>query len=242
MRAYLESIDVDSTALAAVVRTGPLDAPVPSCPGWTLRDLAGHLGDVPRWARLAVVTAAPPDEAGIDSMPEGSDADGTALGDWLAEGTSALLEALSGTPDDAPTWHPFPVAQVAGVWPRRQAHEVAIHRWDAEHAVGPTTALDPALATDFVHEYFEVVVPRVMARDSRVPPTGTLAVRLIDTGDAFLVRSSPALVEVTGVDGAATDAAIEGTAEDVLLALWRRQMLPAMGAGLATDWLAFGGN
>jgi len=242
MPPYLESIQADSAALATVIRTRTLDTPVPSCPGWTLRDLADHLGHVQRWARLAVVTAAPPDEAAIDVVPGGDEADGAALADWLAYGTAALVGALAGVPDTAPTWHPFPVAQVAGVWPRRQAHEVAVHRWDGERAVGPTTPLDPALAADFVHEYFEVIVPRVMARDSRVPPVGVLDVRLVDVSDAFRVRSSPAHVAMTSLDGTPADDVLEGAAEDVLLALWRRRALAGDHADLASDWLAFGGN
>ena len=53
---------------ASALQSGPLDAPVPGCPGWDLHRLAGHLGYVQRWARLAVVTGAQPDPAEIDEL------------------------------------------------------------------------------------------------------------------------------------------------------------------------------
>ena len=38
----------DTTAAVAVLRTTNPSSPVPGCPGWVLRDLAGHLGGVHR--------------------------------------------------------------------------------------------------------------------------------------------------------------------------------------------------
>jgi uncharacterized protein (TIGR03083 family) len=241
---YTRSIRSDGAAFAAVIRAEALGTPVPSCPGWTLRDLAEHLGHVHRWARIAAATAAPPDPSLIDRAPEPTDSagDGDALADWLLVGVDGLAATLAGLPADAPTWHPFPAPLLAGVWPRRQAHELAVHRWDAEAAVGPARPLDAALAADFVREFFEVIVPRVMDRDARTAPEGETAITLADTGTRFVVRSTPGSVDLAT---AATDhtPVISGTAQDVLLALWRRAPLPGPApAGVAAAWLRFGGN
>ena len=45
--------------IADVARDAELDAPVPSCPGWSLRDLVVHLGGVDQWATHAVVEGTP---------------------------------------------------------------------------------------------------------------------------------------------------------------------------------------
>ena len=42
---FLECLEADFTRLREVV-AGALDAPVPSCPGWTGADLARHVAEV----------------------------------------------------------------------------------------------------------------------------------------------------------------------------------------------------
>jgi uncharacterized protein (TIGR03083 family) len=241
--AYLASIEADTSALADTLTDQTLDTDVPSCPGWTMRDLARHLGEVQRWARLAVLHASPPDESLIDAPPAPGPTEAADLRAWLLAGSRALTSAMRDLDPYAPTWHPFTVPQIAAVWPRRQAHEVAVHRWDAEQAVG-TTAEPFALGSDFVSEYFEVIVPRVVARDGRVTPVGRLAVRESDTGMVYLVDTTDSAVRFGALDDPTTvDGEIAGSADDLVLALWRRRPLPGGAASaLARDWLAFGGN
>lgn len=239
--AYLTSIRTDTAALAATLDDTTLDIAVPSCPGWTLRDLAHHLGYVQRWARLAATTGRQPDDDAIDDPPLAGPDEAAALRAWLVGGADDLVAALARIDPAAPTWHPFPVPRVAAVWPRRQAHEVAVHRWDAQHAVGAAPTAMP-LADDFVAEYFEVIVPRVVDRDGRTPPVGLLDVTLADS--TYRVDSAAGWVGFgpRPASGAA-DAEITGAAEDVVLALWRRAPLPtAPTSPLAAEWLAFGGN
>ena len=235
---YLASISADGDAFASVIASGPLDADVPSCPGWNLRDLAHHLGYVHRWARLSAATAAQPDDEDIDPPPGDTDLPG-----WLRAGTSALITTLGSVPGDAPTWHPFPppVPQIMSVWPRRQAHELAVHLWDAQAAVGEPTLMDPLLAASFVREYFEVIVPRVMDRDGREAPVGIVNVEMTDVGGRFSIRSTPTTVAI--LPSTEDAPVIAGSAQDVLLALWRRQpLLGAPTSGPAAEWLDFGGN
>ncbi len=233
---YLASISADGDAFASVIAAGPLSADVPSCPGWNLRDLAHHLGYVQRWARLAASTGAQPVEADIDGPPDDAE-----LAPWMGVGNRALVETLGSVPRDAPTWHPFTVPKVASVWPRRQAHELAVHLWDAQSAVGAPSLMDPLLAAAFVREYFEVIVPRVIARDGRVAPVGIVNVEMTDVGGRLSVRSTGTTVDVRPSTEDAP--VIAGSAQDVLLALWRRkQLLGAPTTGAGAQWLDFGGN
>ena len=54
----------------------------------------------------------------------------------------------------------------AAFWFRRQAHETAVHRWDAQRAATPSSVdpIDATLAADGVDEWLEVFVPRFLAR------------------------------------------------------------------------------
>jgi uncharacterized protein (TIGR03083 family) len=209
-----------------------------------VRALAHHLGEIHRWARLAVVTEAPPDPSLIDAPPPAQLHESEALVMWMSQGLDALVTALGEREAQAPSWSPFTVARTVGFWRRRQGHELAIHRWDLEHAVGGAGPFPPAQAADHIGEYFEVIVPRVIDRDGKVAPIGSITVELIDAGTSFQVVSDGYVVSVgEAVDGAER---IRGTASDVLLALWGRQTLhdapDAMTAPTAAAWLRYGGN
>jgi hypothetical protein len=43
---YLDSLASDFVLLRAAATAAGLDAPVPSCPGWTVADLVRHVGEV----------------------------------------------------------------------------------------------------------------------------------------------------------------------------------------------------
>ncbi|MHC5903470.1 maleylpyruvate isomerase N-terminal domain-containing protein [Streptomyces sp. S6] len=88
----LRLIDEQSATFRSVVESAPsLDAPVPSCPGWTLADLAQHIGQGRRkWARIVAAGPADGPVQVSDVLPEEREAVST----WLAEGTRLLLDSL----------------------------------------------------------------------------------------------------------------------------------------------------
>jgi len=221
---YVDHIEADLARFAAAVRTGPLDAPVQGCPGWDLRQLTHHVGHIHRWSQLAVLTAENPRVAAF--VEPGPDAGGDELADWLVAGGERLAATLRELDPQAPTWHPFLVERVAGVWPRRQAHELAVHRWDAELAVGPAAPIDPELASDGIDEFFEVTHPRTMARERATPPAGSLHVHCTDVAGEWLAWYDPAH-QGGGYhftrEHAKGDAALRGPAADILLALYHRE-------------------
>ena len=89
---HIAALRAEGPLLArAAERAGP-DAPVPACPGWRIRDLVRHVGNVHRWATGYVVEQhpAPVGELTEDEMvrsgqaatgtcPAGSS---TAIGAW----------------------------------------------------------------------------------------------------------------------------------------------------------------
>lgn len=211
----LEAIRRESDAFLVAARLG-LEPQVPGCPGWTVGDLTFHLGSVHRFHAGHVgrgVTTLP-------ERPEVVDPSDDELLAWFEEGVTQLLAALSAVEPDLPAWNWAPhTPQVAAFWPRRMALETAVHRWDAESAHGVQRGFDTALAADGVDEVLTVMGP---AEASPALPTGTVVVRATDTGRAWSVRMAPGRFEVLDELPAEPDAEVEGSAPDLLLAVWGR--------------------
>ena len=239
---HLSHLATNAAALADAVAIGAADAPIAGCPGWTLSQLAVHVGGVHRWARVAAATGAPPL---IDPADDPAPTTMTGLAAWLRSGAEQLSATLLLLDPAAPTWHPFPVEpKVAGLWPRRQAHETAVHRIDAELAIGRTATLDAEFAADGVDEYWNVMLPRMLTRERRTPPNSRIAVELSDTGRRWVVSGADRVVSVVTGDAAAV---VRGSSLVVLLRLWGRVVpdgsLAVDGdAAVATEWLALGGS
>src|SRR3984893_8534794 len=111
----------DGLALAHAV--GPLDAPVPPCPGWDVRDLVRHVGGVHRWAGTIVRERLQDRPHRAASAPPDGD-----LLEWYGQGLAALVDALrGGSPRDS-FWFWGPAPNAVAFWARRQANETAVHR------------------------------------------------------------------------------------------------------------------
>ena len=234
----------DSARITELIGSGPLDAAVPDCPGWALRDLVVHLGMVHRWATECVRTAAEPATRWQDLDPDLSDAE---LGSWFAQGAAALVAALDELAPGAPTWTPFPIEDpTVSVWIRRQTHETSLHRRDAEAALGRVRPIEAEIAADGVDEYLGVIVPRLVQRDSVTLPAGSAHLHCTDTEGEWTVEvvDGELVVDRSHRKG---DAAVRGTAEQLLLRLWGRALpddaLEVHGdADVAAAWLGLGGN
>ena len=151
---HVKSLDREGQLLVAAARSAGVHAPVPSCPGWEVRDLLAHIGFVHRWAARYVAEGLTemveePDEA---EMVPAAPSDDTIIS-WVADGHAALVEVLSSAPPDVQCWTFLPAPSPLAFWARRQAHETAVHRVDAELAAGgPPTPVDPAFAVDGTDE------------------------------------------------------------------------------------------
>jgi len=237
----------DSARITELIATN-LSASVPGCPGWTLRDLVVHLGGVHRWATDAVLTAGPPDRPRATDPPaDGAPQEPDALARWFGDGAIALANALDAVGPDAPTWTPFPIdSPRTEVWLRRQTHETALHRWDGEGAVGAQRAMDPVVASDGIDEYLSVIVPRLVQRDGLVLPAGSAHLHCTDVEGEWTVEvlDGELVIDRAHRKG---DAAIRGTAQDLLLTLWGRAV-PDGAVEIFGDesvgraWTSIGGN
>jgi uncharacterized protein (TIGR03083 family) len=240
----------DAARIAEVAGTD-LDAAVPGCPGWVVRDLVVHLGSVHRWATEVVATGEYPGRMAADPGPVPVPDDDAGLLAWFTAGAAQLADALDAMDPDAPSWMPWTIERpVAGVWLRRQTQETSVHRWDAESAVGDTHPIEPALAADGIDEYFALIVPRVVTRSGVVLPGPSVHVHCTDdglpdgAGEWYVDAAGDYVVTREHRKG---DAALRGRAEDLLLALWGRPVpdgaIDVVGdPAAAAAWLAVGGT
>jgi uncharacterized protein (TIGR03083 family) len=229
--AGIQSIQSDSDRLVAALATDR-DAAIPWCGEWTVKDCALHVGGLHHIV-AQVLEGRPDANFGLFKTLETPDATDPSLGQWVAEGTTALVDQLRRSPSHDACWSFWPPNQTVAFWPRRQAHETFVHRWDAETAAGVAVAsADPALAADGVDEYLDIFVAMMRQRRSAPGAGETVHVHCTDTpGEWFL--ELPATGEQTlRREHAKGDVALRGPAEGLLLFLWGR--LAAEKAGVET--------
>ncbi|MEU0375099.1 maleylpyruvate isomerase family mycothiol-dependent enzyme [Streptomyces sp. NPDC006283] len=234
--ALIRSLVREGQLLAESAEEAGPDAAVPTCPAWQVRDLLRHTGMVHRWA-AAFVT-----EGYTNYQPDRGepDLDGDELLEWYREGHGLLVGALSEAPADVSCWSFLPAPSPLAFWARRQAHETAVHRVDAQAAVGGEFEQVPAdLAVDGVDELLSAFHARSRSR-VRTDTPRVLRVRATDTADVWTVRLSaePPRTERTAEEPA--DCELRGTAERLYLTLWNRLPLDAVAVvgdtGLARMW------
>ncbi|HEX6357278.1 maleylpyruvate isomerase N-terminal domain-containing protein [Actinophytocola sp.] len=214
---YLEHVREQAAALrAAAVKAGP-GADMPTAPGWTVRHLVRHIARVHDWVRRSLDTDPAEERPGRAQPPE--DWDGT-LAFW-DETLDGMLHELRKRGPASPAWT-FSSDKTVGFWARRQAHETAIHRLDAEHAAHGDAVdhlvFDPELAADGIDEALTLMIAR-----NPVEVSGTVLIHAADAGRAWLVTltagKTPNIGRATEID---TDASLVGTADAVYRAIWGR--------------------
>ncbi len=187
---WLESLRADGTAFLANAAEADLTAPVPTCPGWNVLDLVHHLGGVYRHVRahLSRGVASPPDpqlreQAYVLDLPPAEHAV-----TWWEEQHKDIVDLLAAVDPQLPAWNWAPQAKVAAFWPRRMAHETAIHRWDIQMALhGLAEPIEARLAADGVSEVLDTWLP---AGRRKGPTTRHGVVQLVatDAGQEWFLR------------------------------------------------------
>ena len=224
-RTLCDLLDAELAALDRCIGGADLAAEVPTCPGWTVRQLLKHLGIVHRWttAMVAVTSAQPmpsPDLAEDQPADPGSPA---AWAEWISVGGSKLLDALRAAEGDAPMWA-WGADQHVRFWSRRQLHETTIHRVDLEIATGHASwAIEPRVAVDGIDEFLVNLAHVVRSNPdvAKLRGEGSLHFHATDVEGEWMVELSSEGFVVSHGHGKGSVAA-RGTAADLLAVLYRR--------------------
>jgi uncharacterized protein (TIGR03083 family) len=224
---YLNAIERECAEFTVALQNGA-ERDVPSCPGWRVCDLAVHLGVIHRWATEMVRSRASERIREREKL-FGVEADDPALVQWFEQGSRELVEVLRSTPADAPVWSWTPQRSVR-FWTRRQAHEAAVHRWDAQNALGPgaSHAIDAALAADGIDEWLSVfAVSRSRQSSTRMGLGESFHFHCTDEVGEWVIRFEGSDIVVRS-EHAKADVAVRGSASDLLLFLWGRKSPEAL--------------
>jgi uncharacterized protein (TIGR03083 family) len=221
-------IEASTATMAGLAGHDDLTRRVPTCPDWTLRELAIHVGRAHRWA-TAIVGTRSAEFIPFRSVPDGKFPGGAAeRAAWLTDGATRLIGTVQAAGDDL-VWA-FGAMLPASFWARRMAHETAVHRADAQIAVGRVPDLAPVLAADAIDEWLSDL-SALMTDDASDPRAGALppgrALHIHATDDAlaksgeWTLRSEAAGITLEHGHGQG-DAAVRGPAARLLLVLLRR--------------------
>jgi uncharacterized protein (TIGR03083 family) len=247
---HIRALRREGKIMAAAAEHAHLAAAVPSCPSWQVRDLLRHTGYVHRWAANYVANQLTGE---VEEIPEAeqlssgpSDAD---LLSWFLAGHAALADVLTAAPPGLVCWTFLDAPSPLAFWARRQAHETAIHRVDAELAGGSSvTAFDPAFAADGIDELITGFLGRhVMRRTaSRNAQSRSIRVHASDIGAAWDVVLTPDGEDViqvgrrgetgaVGPSGNDADCTLTGPASGLYLLLWNRADPASAGVAVTGD-------
>lgn len=221
---WLSALRSEGDAFRTALGTIPLDAAVPTCPGWQLRDLAWHLTQIYVWVNAVAPrgTTDRPDPRPDTPLP----ADVDPVVAWT-DAFTELLATLDALDPDLPAYNWAPQAKKASFWHRRMAHETAIHRWDAQMAAGLSEPIEPRLASDGVTEVLDTWLP-AGRRSGPANRAGMIALHATDVDQIWYVRLRGAGVALLDTDTLLDSddhherATASGPASDLVLALFGR--------------------
>jgi uncharacterized protein (TIGR03083 family) len=223
---HIAALGQDAKVLAEAAEQGGLDVEVPTCPGWDMRELVRHLGMIHLWAAGHVVRRQDPSwgddlDRFAEVWPELAVfwPEDDSLISWYLETNANLIETLEAAPLDVDAWTFLPAPTPLAMWARRQAHETAVHRFDAENATGIASSFDPVLAGDGIDEILAGFAPR--KDEFPVQRDRTMVVRTTDTDDSWQVTLAPTGITTVRSDSPA-DITVAGAASDLFLMLWNR--------------------
>ena len=247
---HLEGLRDAMLAFVRYADRAGLDANVPTCPDWTVRQLVAHQGMVHRWA-AALVRG----EHVEDAQTAAFERDGRRHRDplaWLREGSLELARSISDAPDDLEAvvfLHDAPAPRA--FWARRQCHETTIHAVDAMAAAlgRPPRAdelwVDIDVAADGIDELLGGFLTRPRSR-LRCDEDSLLVVAPDDVGELWEVSlgQRPAVTtrRTSAGDDPDPDWELTGSAVELYLRLWNRAAVPVPGSDdtwrqlTAVDW------
>lgn len=205
----------DGRALSETARAVGLDAKVPSCPGWTVRDVVAHTAEVYQH-KLAVLDGLLQERpTSWESEPPSGD-----VVAWYDDSLAALVAALRRHPADTPVWTWLVPDHSVGFWARRMMQETVIHRADVELAAGSAHHVDAPVANDGIDEVLDLFLCHNREDYATAPGTGqTVAVQTAD--EAWHVTLGPEAATLQRGHHPA-DATLAGTPSHVLYWLWGR--------------------
>lgn len=229
---YIDFVASEGEGFARAAERGPLDVAISPCPGWDMRELVRHLGLIHLWAAgnmafpkqdwldvddLTDMAQMWPDLA--SSWPEDAE-----LVAWYRKTLDNLLYVLRTSPPDLECFSFLPAPTPLTMWSRRQASEIAIHRFDAEQTRNQETHYEAEFAADMLDELLIGFASRPRKVDIEV--TCSMHVWATDLDQHWFITIGPEGIETSRIEtsrqGGDVDLVIKGSAAELYLLMWNR--------------------
>jgi uncharacterized protein (TIGR03083 family) len=226
-------VDAEVARFVTAIRGADPATPVPTCGRWKLVDLIHHTSHVHRWAAGMVAEYSLTRHSRRKrDLPMPDDPADYAF--WLGEAQTLLLPVLRAADPDRPMWT-WGADRHARFWARRMVHETAVHRADAELALGRRPTIDPDVAVDGVDEllgllpgarHFRPEVRSLQGQGDRLRLVATdrpdvWTITLTDRGYEWAVDTADARATPHGAG--TREVRVRARAAELYLLLWRRQ-------------------
>jgi uncharacterized protein (TIGR03083 family) len=224
---FLHIADLEARSVL-VTAEAKWDRPVPHCPDWDAAGLVRHGGEILRWMSAVVTSRERVARRKMEPGPEKPDD----LPPWYLAALEQTMDVLGSADPDSATWTFSSTGDhTVRWWCRRVAVEMAIHRWDIDHAAQsddnpPTRPIDGELAAVGVEEFIVEFLPGLLNQEDLEGITGTLHLHGVD-GPAEWTIDLDAGGTVTPGHGPA-DTTINATRSDLLLWLVNRAPLKSL--------------
>lgn len=206
-------LETHVATITDIIADADLSLTVPSCPDWTLSDLAIHVGRVHQMATAALRDGDP------ETRPRTAGPDGD-LNEWFTSGARELLDAIDSRDQSHDVWT-FMGPRPASFWTRRMSNETAIHAWDATTPTDATWSITAPQGVDLVDEFLEVYVPRIGPERFADAEARTFHLHATDAAGEWEIRRTPDGMTVHH-EHAKSTTAVRGPAADLALFIWSR--------------------
>jgi uncharacterized protein (TIGR03083 family) len=200
---------------AVAVASANMEAAVPSCPGWTGRDLLRHVGITPNGLRITISTpmdSSVPDMRKVRELNKSVPTDDESLIQWAYAEIEGWADHLRSLDPHAPAFT-MTADKTMRYWIRHSAVETTVHLWDVEGISGSRTEIPADLGADGLDELLLLVDLRRFRKD--LLPTRSLRVAPTNTQRTWTFPGTD--------DPASADDEVQGQAEQFMLRLYGRQ-------------------
>lgn len=220
---YAGHLESEGRALLVSARMAGPNAPVPTCPGWTVTELLRHVSYIHRWAARYLAEEltemqAPVTEVDIVTAgPTGED-----LFSYYEEGLGNLVTTIRDSSPDLTCWTIMSNGRPREEWARRQAHETTVHRADAE--LSAHVAISP-VSTEFAMDGIDELLGGFFARDTAGEVLGVIGLRPTDSTDTWAIDLTDTRAHGRRSPASAT-MWIDSPASELYFALWHRADFP----------------
>jgi len=197
----------------AALSHGPLDAHVPTCPDYDLAALTKHVGEFCGFWTHVVCDGVGREKTPFPDFPS----DRAEIATWFDGLSRDLMAVLRETPPDTACWTWVLDRQNVAFVGRRTAHELSVHRYDAQLAVGAPMPIEAETAADGIEEIF---VMHAAWEDSKYGNGETVHLHSTE-GHEWMITVAPDGMLVDRAHGKA-DVALRGAVSDIELVLFQR--------------------